>query len=519
MASLILKDKYPEKSADYLKKANEAFELGLKYPGAMQTAPCRSPYFYEEDNYADDMELAAACLYMLNKDIKYLDYTGKYAKMEPVTPWFGKDTASHYQFYPFINAGHIIAAMYSTGTTKQYFIDLMRKGLEIIEKKKDNSFFGLGVPFIWCSNNLISSLLIQYRAYRIISNDNTFKNSETKLFDWLFGVNPWGTSMVVGMPGQADSPDDIHSAFTHVGGIKVHGALVDGPVYATIFNNLKGIQVTNGDEYADVQPGGVVYHDDWGDYSTNEPTLDGTASLVFYLASLESKRDTSTTTDHGAINRTDKTKKEIHIIFSGHEFAEGGMYVAKVLKKEKVKASFFFTGDFYRNPQFTPLIKQLKSDDHYLGAHSDKHLLYCSWEKRDSTLVGYDEFFSDIKSNYTEMTRFGIEKEDAGFYLPPYEWWNDTIAYWTQLAGLKLVNFTPGTATYRDWTVPVEGGPYYSSENIYNSLMDYESKSGLNGAILLMHIGSDPRRSDKFYLRLEEIIKALKKKGYTFSRL
>ena len=30
-----------------------------------------------------------------------------------------------------------------------------------------------------------------------------------------------------------------------------------------------------------------VYHDDYGDYSTNEPTMDGTASLSFYLSSMQ----------------------------------------------------------------------------------------------------------------------------------------------------------------------------------------------------------------------------------------
>ncbi len=32
----------------------------------------------------------------------------------------------------------------------------------------------------------------------------------------------------------------------------------------------------------------VVYHDDAGDYSTDEPTMDGTASLVYLMAAKES---------------------------------------------------------------------------------------------------------------------------------------------------------------------------------------------------------------------------------------
>ena len=33
----------------------------------------------------------------------------------------------------------------------------------------------------------------------------------------------------------------------------------------------------------------AVYHDDYGDYSTNEPTMDGTASLVYLLAAKENE--------------------------------------------------------------------------------------------------------------------------------------------------------------------------------------------------------------------------------------
>ena len=34
----------------------------------------------------------------------------------------------------------------------------------------------------------------------------------------------------------------------------------------------------------------MVYHDDTDDYSTNEPTMDGTASLVYLLAEKESRK-------------------------------------------------------------------------------------------------------------------------------------------------------------------------------------------------------------------------------------
>lgn len=118
------------------------------------------------------------------------------------------------------------------------------------------------------------------------------------------------------------------------------------------------------------------------------------------------------------------------------------------------------------------------------------------------------------------MASFGITTNDAPYFLPPFEWYNDTIAHWTQMLGFQLVNFTPGTRSNADYTWP-ELVNYRSSETILQSIIDYEQKhpAGLNGFILLMHIGTDARRSDKFYYRLPALLSFLKKKGYQLVRM
>ena len=113
------------------------------------------------------------------------------------------------------------------------------------------------------------------------------------------------------------------------------------------------------------------------------------------------------------------------------------------------------------------------------------------------------------------MKQFGIEKKGANFFLPPYEWYNDTIAAWTKDLGLKLINYTPGTISHADYTTPDQNN-YRSSKTIYQSISEYEEKNpmGLNGFILLMHIGTDPKRTDKFYEHLPELLLWLKQRNY-----
>lgn len=223
---------------------------------------------------------------------------------------------------------------------------------------------------------------------------------------------------------------------------------------------------------------------------------------------------------HGGIVRGDTTRKELSIVFTGGDYADGGNHILKVLKSHELNASFFFTGDFYRNPEFTSLIHQLKNENHYLGAHSDRHLLYCDWEKRDSLLVTRDEFLMDLEANYEKMARFGVEEKNAKFFMPPYEWYNDSISSWTNEVGFQLINFTHGTLTNADCTTP-EMSSYRSSKEIWQSIVEYERKSeiGLNGFIILIHIGTAPERTDKFYHRLDELIVWLKDKGYKLRRV
>lgn len=268
-------------------KALSAYRLGIAKPGVCQTAPNLAPYFYEEDNWVDDMELGAAALYQLTGEQAYFNQAYKYSLEEKVTPWMGADTARHYQWYPFHNFGHFELARKADAEAKAALISFYKEGIErVFEKGKGNAFFR-GIPFIWCSNNLTTSFAIQNHLYRKLSGDQPFAELEQANFDWLFGCNPWGTSMVYGLPANGDTPVDPHSAFTHLYSYPIDGGLIDGPVYGSIYNNLKSIQLYGEDEYAAFQSDLVVYHDDYGDYSTNEPTMDGTASLVYLLAAKE----------------------------------------------------------------------------------------------------------------------------------------------------------------------------------------------------------------------------------------
>lgn len=266
-------------------RSNSAWQLGEEHPGVCQTAPNRAPYFYEEDNWTDDMELAAATRLWQQPSLK--KRAMQLAKREKITPWMGRDTARHYQWYPFINMGHYELARQLKGRERNQLLKFYKEGIERVWGKARNNAFYRGVPFIWCSNNFTTAFAIQCYWYRQLSGDDRFEQLQQANIDWLFGCNPWGTSMVYGLPSWGDTPTDPHSAFTHIKHYPIDGGLVDGPVSGSIYNGLIGITLFEPDEYQDFQSRLAVYHDDYGDYSSNEPTMDGTAWLIYLLAAEE----------------------------------------------------------------------------------------------------------------------------------------------------------------------------------------------------------------------------------------
>ena len=222
------------------------------------------------------------------------------------------------------------------------------------------------------------------------------------------------------------------------------------------------------------------------------------------------------TLSHGAIVRGDSTRRSIALVFSGDEFGDGLKTIASALSKHHITGSFFFTGRFYRNPAFQPTIKQLYRSHNYLGPHSNAHLLYADWTRRTSTLVTEDSFRTDLKHNLAAIQTLGIDTAGPHYFIPPYEWWNDTVASWSRAIGWQLINFTPGIRTNADYTYPEMGKGYLASDAILQSLKQYQSTrpAGLNGTIILIHAGTDPRRTDKLYNRLDELITRLQSNGY-----
>jgi endoglucanase len=272
-----------------LEAAYELYTMGQQQEGYQQGNSYGAPYRYEENTWADDMEWAAANLYKISGKKQFLKDARRYARIIGSWSWMERDTASHYEMYPFVNMGHYALWQVGTARDKKEVIAYYKQNLQNIQQRAGENPYGVGHLFIWCSNNLAAAVATQAMLYEEMTGSKKYRPLLQNHVDWLLGLNPWNSSMITEIPERADTPLDVHMPFWRLQKKPIKGSLVDGPLWSTIHENMLGITLSEADEYAHLQPPHIKYMDDWADYSTNEPTLDGSAELLLILTWLSNE--------------------------------------------------------------------------------------------------------------------------------------------------------------------------------------------------------------------------------------
>ncbi|MFI5455173.1 MAG: glycoside hydrolase family 9 protein, partial [Isosphaerales bacterium] len=266
-----------------LKAGKDVYELGRANEGAQQGNSYMAPYRYEETTWADDMEWGAAELFRVTGERRYLGEAKHYAQLAGGETWMGKEQVKHYQFYPFMNVGHFRLHDLVDADFQKLLAGYYRVGIDRCVRAGEANPYRVGVPFIWCSNNLLVALVIQCNFYERMTGDAHYRGFTARNRDWLLGRNPWGYTMFTEV-GRV-FPKDVHLQTTKLTGRSVRGGLVDGPVYERIFRSQRGVSISEPDPLARFQDQRAVYHDDIKDYVSNEPTMDGTASAILMWVS------------------------------------------------------------------------------------------------------------------------------------------------------------------------------------------------------------------------------------------
>lgn len=217
---------------------------------------------------------------------------------------------------------------------------------------------------------------------------------------------------------------------------------------------------------------------------------------------------------HDVFVRLDTLSPKVYFIFSADSMFEGAPVALEAMAERGIKASFFFTGNYLRDSAHVPVINRIIKEGHYVGPHSDGHILLADWDRGRTPLVTPDSLIADLKANLRELARFGVTVDSIPFALPPFEWCNRSQAHVYRSVGIAPINPSPEIETYRDYTTP--DMPYYwTAERMLTQLFDCEREHGLRGAIIIIHLGTQDARPDKLYNHLPAIFDTLTARGYT----
>lgn len=220
----------------------------------------------------------------------------------------------------------------------------------------------------------------------------------------------------------------------------------------------------------------------------------------------------------GGVVRGPKTAKRMSLIFTGGHHAEGAAPILDALAQRGLKASFFLTGAFVK--LYPALVDRMVKEGHYVGPHSDAHLLYAPWEDRSKTLVTKTQFLTDLDKNLLALSKHGPTVASMRYWVPPYERYNAQISQWSNERDMVLLTYTPGSGSEYDWR-PTSHPNFVSSKSIYDGILAYENSQpeGLNGFQMMLHLGTGAHRADKFHPYVPALLDVLVGRGYSLERI
>lgn len=523
LASDVFSNFYPEIANELTEKSVEIYKQAklreinrweLNTPDDIMT----------EENWKDDMQLAAIQLYFLTYNPDYLQDAMLWGANEPIPQWIFSVCDKPLRFYPYLNWSYFLMMQVENPQIKKNFQQNMNIALLRSKLAAQDNPFNIGISLTENSNNKITALHNMCFAYRKQTGDSTFIAMEEALFNWIFGCNPWGISMVTGLPENGITPQHPHSKSYIETDKIVNGALVNGAISNLCLANTELDKQIYDGNYEKHQTEWAVYHDHVNDFITNQANIDATASLLHLLAVRQANGEKKEYFDKnqyesGGITRFNPENKQIAIIFTGHQAADGYKKIKTTLKKYNVKAAFFFSGHFLRKPGNSHIIKKLREDGHYIGPATNHYFMLADTNGIQSISIRKTAFLNDLRENYAALKKLGISKQQAPFFNPPFEMYNDSISEWCKDAGVYLIRSTPGTYSNLDNTLPEMRENYFSSMDIINRILQIEKSNGLNGYILQFHVGTNPARKDKFYNHLSTLIRYLQNIGYQFTDL
>ena len=219
-------------------------------------------------------------------------------------------------------------------------------------------------------------------------------------------------------------------------------------------------------------------------------------------------------------SRGDERRAWIALTFDAADHAGEASRILDTLQSRQVRATLFLTGRFIqRNSE---LVLRMASEGHILGNHTESHPHLTTFE-RDGLQNTLPVITSYKLAQELERVRERYEAlglKPSHFWRAPYGEQNRTINAWAEGIGYKHIGWTAGSGwttnlDTNDWVVAPGDKGYFTPDEIIKKILHfgYGTAYGLNGGIVLMHLGT-LREQGKMADKLGALIDTLRASGY-----
>lgn len=209
-------------------------------------------------------------------------------------------------------------------------------------------------------------------------------------------------------------------------------------------------------------------------------------------------------------------RAEMALTFDGGAEDNAAATILDALKAQGVHATFFLTGEFIQ--RYPETVRRIVNEGHEAGNHTwnHPHLTSYAQDRRHNTLPSMTQArLSDELKRTADLFRQVTGKAMQKLWRAPYGETNDEILRWAAKEGYRHIGWTVGrgwenNGDTMDWVADTTSTIYHSADEIVQKVVGFGASSagGANGAVILMHLGTN-RQGEFVHERLGEIIDGL----------
>lgn len=215
-----------------------------------------------------------------------------------------------------------------------------------------------------------------------------------------------------------------------------------------------------------------------------------------------------------SVERGSRQNARLSLTFDGGSNAAGAEEILNALQSRQITTTIFLTGQFVL--QHPELVMRMKNAHHEIANHTfnHPHLTNYSSSGEHTTLAHVNRPYLQKQLIQTDSAYFALTGQHlAPFWRAPYGEYNQEILDWAAECGYMHVRWTQGFDTF-DWVEDHESPIYQDSQEVLANIFEKDTaQSSLNGAIILMHLGST-RSQDPVYKIVPDLIDKLYLRGY-----